>query len=411
MGHAIFISYRRDDTEGEAGRLFDDLTRAFGENCVFMDVAGIKPGTDFRKAIEDNVVTCGVLLAVIGPSWVTIKDAAGNLRLADPNDFVGLEISSALKRDVPVIPVLVHDAKMPHPESVPDSLKDLCYRNSVELSHARWNSDVGLLINALKAYVKSTPTNDQDPVHATVSVQLPPPHPIPTPAKRSISPLLQGAGAAVLVILAAIIFFASHGHQSQPSPSPMPAPVENNSGGDSSPVVTSTPAANTGTTTTPAATTTGGKASSPPVRDGAANAERPDSDTTEQASPVQGDGEQGGQQRLMGKWVYPEAIPGDNLAYIQMGNVGNQLAMHAWGNCKPNPCDWGTQPAAFDGHGATATFVFPPNYDQTAENRVATIRAMPGLNGLDVAVHNTFTNVYGVVRTVNVRLQFVPFQQ
>ena len=55
MGRAIFISYRRDDTEGEAGRLYDDLVRTFGENSVFMDVAGINPGMDFRKAIDDNV--------------------------------------------------------------------------------------------------------------------------------------------------------------------------------------------------------------------------------------------------------------------------------------------------------------------------------------------------------------------
>ena len=65
MSRAIFISYRRDDTEGEAGRLFDDLVRTFGDDSVFMDVAGINPGIDFRKAIDDNVATCGVLLAMI----------------------------------------------------------------------------------------------------------------------------------------------------------------------------------------------------------------------------------------------------------------------------------------------------------------------------------------------------------
>ena len=72
MGRAIFISYRRDDTEGEAGRLFDDLVRSFGEDSVFMDVAGINPGMDFRKAIDDNVANCGVLLAIIGPAWCSI---------------------------------------------------------------------------------------------------------------------------------------------------------------------------------------------------------------------------------------------------------------------------------------------------------------------------------------------------
>ena len=122
MAHAIFISYRRDDSEGEAGRLFDDLTRAFGNDAVFMDVSGIGPGTDFRKAIDDNVACCGVLLAVIGPTWATITDANDQRRLDDANDYVRLEIASALGRNIAVIPVLVHYAHMPHAEQLPDNL-------------------------------------------------------------------------------------------------------------------------------------------------------------------------------------------------------------------------------------------------------------------------------------------------
>lgn len=146
MANAIFISYRRDDSEGEARRLFDELNRAFGSEGVFMDVAGIRPGIDFRVAIDENIVSCGVLLAIIGPRWLGITDAAGGRRLDDPNDFVALEIASALERNVPVIPVLVHETKMPRADQLPDGLKDLAYRNSVELTHARWNSDCQLLI-------------------------------------------------------------------------------------------------------------------------------------------------------------------------------------------------------------------------------------------------------------------------
>lgn len=175
MAHAIFISYRRDDTEGEAGRLFDDLTRAFGSNAVFMDVAGIEPGIDFRKAIDDNVAGCGVQLAIIGPTWATIAGADGQRRLDNPNDYVRLEIASALKRNIAVIPVLVHDAHMPHGDQLPDDVKDLAYRNSVEITHARWNSDVQLLIKALTQYVHSTKATEGDTVHANVPVQLPRP--------------------------------------------------------------------------------------------------------------------------------------------------------------------------------------------------------------------------------------------
>ncbi|MEP7300614.1 MAG: CzcE family metal-binding protein [Caldimonas sp.] len=162
---AIFISYRRDDTEGYAGRLFQDLREKFGKDAVFMDVAGIEPGRDFRRVIEQQVASCGVLLAVIGKSWLTVADEKGKHRLDDPYDFVRLETASALKRDIPVIPVLVQQAEMPRAEQLPDDLKDLAFRNSVELSHARWESDVDLLIAALGRYI--------DPSGPTVAAAAP----------------------------------------------------------------------------------------------------------------------------------------------------------------------------------------------------------------------------------------------
>jgi len=101
---AIFISYRRDDSEGEAGRLFADLAKQFGESSVFMDVVAIEVGRDFRKAIDESVATCGVLLALIGKNWLNATNEAGERRLDDPSDFVRLETASALKRDIPVVP-------------------------------------------------------------------------------------------------------------------------------------------------------------------------------------------------------------------------------------------------------------------------------------------------------------------
>jgi TonB family protein len=147
---AIFVSYRRNDSQGEAGRLFDDLVTHFGEQKVFMDVAGIEAGRDFRKAIEESVANCGVLLVIIGPSWLAAKNEAGVRRLDDPADFVREEVAAALRRDIPVIPVLVRGAEMPRVEELPETLADLAYRNCVELTHARWRSDVQLLIEPLR---------------------------------------------------------------------------------------------------------------------------------------------------------------------------------------------------------------------------------------------------------------------
>jgi TIR domain-containing protein len=150
---SIFINYRRNDSEGEAGRLFDDLVSQFSDNSVFMDVAAIEPGRDFRKAIDQSVANCNVLLAIIGLEWLEVKDAAGGRRLDDPNDFVRIELASALRRDIPVIPVLVRGAKMPQVEQLPDDLKELAYRNAVELTHPRWKSDVQVLIRALRPFM------------------------------------------------------------------------------------------------------------------------------------------------------------------------------------------------------------------------------------------------------------------
>ena len=150
---AIFVSYRRSDSQGEAGRLFDDLVKHFGDNMVFMDVAGIEAGRDFRKVIEENVAGCGVLLVVMGPEWLNAKDESGARRLDDPSDFVRLETASALRRDIPVIPVLVRGAGMPHAEQLPEDLKELAYRNCCEVTHARWKSDIQLLVDALRRLV------------------------------------------------------------------------------------------------------------------------------------------------------------------------------------------------------------------------------------------------------------------
>ncbi len=156
---SLFINYRRNDSAGETGRLFDDLTARFSDKSVFMDVAGIEPGRDFRKAIDLSVANCSILLAMIGQEWLDCRDSLGGRRLDDPNDFVRIELACALRRDIPVVPVLVRGAKMPFVEQLPDDLKDLAFRNAMELTHARWKSDVEVLVRAVRPYI-DLPEND-----------------------------------------------------------------------------------------------------------------------------------------------------------------------------------------------------------------------------------------------------------
>jgi TIR domain len=119
-----------------------------------MDVNAIPPGRDFRKAIDESIHKCSVLLAILGPGWLDSKNASGQRRLDDESDFLRLEVASALRRDIPVIPVLVRGAKMPRAEQLSSDLQELAYRNAVEITHARWKSDVQVLVRALRPYLE-----------------------------------------------------------------------------------------------------------------------------------------------------------------------------------------------------------------------------------------------------------------
>jgi hypothetical protein len=144
----VFISYRRRETAGHAGRLYDRLAEHYGDERVFMDVR-MEPGVDFVDQIDDAVTHCDALLSLIGAQWLDMRDAQGRRRLDDPHDFARLEVESALARDVKVIPVLLQDAKMPEPEDLPETLQPLARRHAIQLSDERWDYDVGRLIDVL----------------------------------------------------------------------------------------------------------------------------------------------------------------------------------------------------------------------------------------------------------------------
>ena len=162
-----------------------------------MDVNAIQPGRDFRKAIDESIHKCSVLLAIMGHGWLDSKDRSGQKRLEDANDFVRLEIASALKRDIPVIPVLVRGAKMPRAEQLPDDLRELAYRNAVELTHARWKSDLQVLIRALRPYMEasdqevSRDNSSQDGAVSMATSSMPPADVQAQPA--AIPPAVEGA--------------------------------------------------------------------------------------------------------------------------------------------------------------------------------------------------------------------------
>jgi len=141
----IFVCYRRDDTSGYAGRLFDALVAGFGEHSVFMDIDAISPGADFVEVIEDALRRCDVVLALIGPHWLSTPSHSLN----DPEDYLRLEIEGAIKRRIRILPILVGGALMPNARELPPSIAALARRNAYELSDRRWHSDVRELIALL----------------------------------------------------------------------------------------------------------------------------------------------------------------------------------------------------------------------------------------------------------------------
>jgi hypothetical protein len=141
----VFLSYRREDTRHQAARLYDRLADRFGGDNVFLDVDSVPPGTDFSIAIDESLAKCSILLALIGPRWLTIRDEGGVRRLDDPNDLVVLEIGGALSKSIRVIPILVDGADPPIPEDLPDALKPLATRNAMRIDHETFRSDVAAL--------------------------------------------------------------------------------------------------------------------------------------------------------------------------------------------------------------------------------------------------------------------------
>jgi TIR domain len=148
----IFVSYRRTDSAGTAGRLADRLSRHFGPGRVFRDIDSIEAGEDFEQAIGQALRAASAVLIVIGPRWLEASAHDGSRRIDDPLDYVRREIEIALSMPTPVIPVLVDGAGLPAGELLPESIRELTKRNAAELSDRGWENDTRSLIEALESH-------------------------------------------------------------------------------------------------------------------------------------------------------------------------------------------------------------------------------------------------------------------
>lgn len=245
----VFVSYRRGDSEGQARALKNDLVELIGKTSVFMDVDNIAPGQDFRHVLHERLESCDLLLALIGPGWLDAKDGEGNRRLENATDLVRLEIAAALKRNIPVIPVLLQGVQVPSPERLPEDIRELAYRHAFGLGHSTWESDVREMVRRLgleKAAVSGAGT-------------------------RLVKTAWLLSAFAVIAIVAAVFFFrapdqasdtrpSQNGeHASSPRPESSPAPTRGSGSTPAPPASVSSPPR--GATVSPLEKSSGG---SPP---------------------------------------------------------------------------------------------------------------------------------------------------
>jgi hypothetical protein len=197
MAANVFISYRRDDSAGHAGRIHDRLRRHLGRKLLFMDVDSIPLGVDFSKVLRNEVEKCEVLLALIGPQWLDARDDQGERRLEDPNDFLRFEIATALERDIRVIPVLLDGAGLPDADQLPENLRTLALRNGLAVRHASFHDDMERLIGQLKG----APILPRYPIllHAAAELGL------------ALVTGAFGMVASAAIVIAAAVFYATLG--------------------------------------------------------------------------------------------------------------------------------------------------------------------------------------------------------
>jgi len=204
MSGQIFISYRREESRWSARSLCDRLTEHFDRNQIFMDVDAIALGEDFLKAIEKRVGECDVLIAVIGTHWLTSTDEQGGRRLDNSEDFVRMEIATALRRDIRVIPVLVNGALMPRSTGLPDDLKQLVYLHALQVGDTHFDDDCRRLVAAIEQVLEKTTPEQRE-------------RGLTSPGKKIWLSVAGVVTVLALVVVAAILYFGSQRPETKPT--------------------------------------------------------------------------------------------------------------------------------------------------------------------------------------------------
>ena len=156
----IILSYRREDSAGVTGRIFDRLAQELGTDRVFMDIDSMPAGVDFHDHLQEILADCGALLVVVGKSWRSQRKGL-QARIMDPDDWVRIEVETALERGIPVVPLLIDGASLPTRDQLPESLWPLLRRNALPVDSGRdFHAQMTRLVRDLRLQIDpASPTS------------------------------------------------------------------------------------------------------------------------------------------------------------------------------------------------------------------------------------------------------------
>jgi hypothetical protein len=151
----VFLSYRREDSIDLSGRIYDKLSAELGRTTVFKDIDSIPLGVDFRQHIEESLENCRVFLLVMRNNWRGQSLSSKGYRIDDPRDFIRIEVETALRRRIPVIPVLVQGADIPSESELPDGMRGIAYRQAIRVrSDPDFHRDCDRIVTSLRSNLR-----------------------------------------------------------------------------------------------------------------------------------------------------------------------------------------------------------------------------------------------------------------
>ena len=151
MSHSVFINYRRADSEADAGRLLTTLQHELADSDVFLDTSSLAPGVEWPDEIRKALTSARSVVVLVGPDWLRAgADTYGQRPIDSPSDWVRREIEAAFEQRKHTIPVLLRQAKMPPPEVLPATIRNLSSLQALEVRGAYWDHDAKLLVQQLQ---------------------------------------------------------------------------------------------------------------------------------------------------------------------------------------------------------------------------------------------------------------------